>query len=297
MLTAPIPATAQGAGRSRACRIGDIGAFEVNEAFAPVPLAWLAETGADPDRLNAHGGAIALGHPLGASGARLMTTLRAPHARRRDPLRPADDVRGRRHGQRDHPRASRTPPAESLGRSHGRCVLRTFHGHHRSVALVTGGASGLGLATAKRTRRRRRQGRHRRPAVVPAARRPSPSWASGSASPRPTSPTRPRCTAALDAAAELGAAAGRGELRRHRHRRPRPSARTGAVPARPFKQVIQVNLIGTFNVIRLAAERDRRDPGRSARSAASSSTPPRSPHSTARSARRPTRPPRAASSA
>src|SRR5690348_7795783 len=55
--------------------IGDIGAFEVNEAFAPVPLAWLAETGADPDRLNAGGGAIAIGHPLGASGARLMTAL------------------------------------------------------------------------------------------------------------------------------------------------------------------------------------------------------------------------------
>ena len=49
--------------------------FEVNEAFAPVPLAWLAETGADPDRLNPRGGAIALGHPLGASGARLMTTM------------------------------------------------------------------------------------------------------------------------------------------------------------------------------------------------------------------------------
>jgi acetyl-CoA acyltransferase len=47
----------------------------VNEAFAPVPLAWLAETGADAARLNVHGGAIAIGHPLGASGARLMTTL------------------------------------------------------------------------------------------------------------------------------------------------------------------------------------------------------------------------------
>ena len=53
----------------------DIDAFEVNEAFASVPLAWLAETGADPRRLNPHGGAIALGHPLGASGARLLCTL------------------------------------------------------------------------------------------------------------------------------------------------------------------------------------------------------------------------------
>jgi acetyl-CoA acyltransferase len=53
----------------------EIDLFEVNEAFASVPLAWLTETGADPARLNVHGGAIALGHPLGASGARLMTTL------------------------------------------------------------------------------------------------------------------------------------------------------------------------------------------------------------------------------
>jgi acetyl-CoA acyltransferase len=74
MLTAPIPATEKALKRS-GLAIGDIGTFEVNEAFAPVPLAWLAETGADPARLNPAGGAIALGHPLGGSGARLMTTL------------------------------------------------------------------------------------------------------------------------------------------------------------------------------------------------------------------------------
>jgi len=74
MLTAPIPATAKVLDRS-GLSIDDIGVYEVNEAFAPVPMAWLAETGADPDRLNPHGGAIALGHPLGGSGARLMTTL------------------------------------------------------------------------------------------------------------------------------------------------------------------------------------------------------------------------------
>jgi acetyl-CoA acyltransferase len=74
MLTAPIPATAKALKRA-GLSIGDIGAYEVNEAFAPVPLAWLAETGASPDRLNPRGGAIALGHPLGASGARLATTL------------------------------------------------------------------------------------------------------------------------------------------------------------------------------------------------------------------------------
>ncbi|MBA2554198.1 MAG: thiolase family protein [Geodermatophilaceae bacterium] len=74
MLTGPIPATAKVLARS-GLSIDDIGVFEVNEAFAPVPLAWLAETGADASRLNPNGGAIALGHPLGGSGARLMTTL------------------------------------------------------------------------------------------------------------------------------------------------------------------------------------------------------------------------------
>jgi acetyl-CoA acyltransferase len=74
MLTAPIPATKKVLDRS-GLRLGEIGAFEVNEAFAPVPLAWLAEIGADAKALNPNGGAIALGHPLGGSGARLMTTL------------------------------------------------------------------------------------------------------------------------------------------------------------------------------------------------------------------------------
>jgi acetyl-CoA acetyltransferase family protein len=74
MLTGPIPATEKLLKRS-GVPLGDIGVFEVNEAFAPVPLAWLAETGADPARLNPLGGAIALGHPLGASGAVLMTRM------------------------------------------------------------------------------------------------------------------------------------------------------------------------------------------------------------------------------
>jgi acetyl-CoA acyltransferase len=74
MLTAPIPATAKALAKA-GLTIDDIGVYEVNEAFAPVPLAWLAETGADPSRLNPRGGAIALGHPLGASGARIMTTM------------------------------------------------------------------------------------------------------------------------------------------------------------------------------------------------------------------------------
>jgi acetyl-CoA acyltransferase len=74
MLTAPIPATAKALAKS-GLSISEIGAFEVNEAFAPVPLAWLAETGADPKALNPLGGAIAIGHPLGGSGAVLMTRL------------------------------------------------------------------------------------------------------------------------------------------------------------------------------------------------------------------------------
>ncbi|NMO91629.1 acetyl-CoA C-acyltransferase [Actinomycetospora sp. TBRC 11914] len=74
MLTAPIPATRKALERS-GLGIDEIGAFEVNEAFAPVPLAWLADLGADAKALNPNGGAIALGHPLGGSGARIMTTL------------------------------------------------------------------------------------------------------------------------------------------------------------------------------------------------------------------------------
>ncbi|WP_202842530.1 acetyl-CoA C-acetyltransferase [Luteimonas saliphila] len=79
MLEAPIPATEKALVRA-GLSIADIDLYEINEAFAPVPLAWLKALGADPARLNVHGGAIALGHPLGASGARLMTTLvRALH--------------------------------------------------------------------------------------------------------------------------------------------------------------------------------------------------------------------------
>lgn len=80
MLDAPIAAT-EAALRKAGLRLADIDLFEVNEAFASVPLAWLAATGADPARLNVHGGAIALGHPLGASGTKLLATL--VHALRR----------------------------------------------------------------------------------------------------------------------------------------------------------------------------------------------------------------------
>jgi acetyl-CoA C-acetyltransferase len=86
MLEEPLFATEKALARA-GMNIADIDLYEVNEAFAPVPLAWLEHVGADPERLNVNGGAIALGHPLGASGAKLMTTL--VHALR---------ARGRRYG-------------------------------------------------------------------------------------------------------------------------------------------------------------------------------------------------------
>ncbi|MFE8946852.1 acetyl-CoA C-acetyltransferase [Streptomyces sp. NPDC007856] len=74
MLSAPIPATAY-ALKKAGMTLDEIDLVEINEAFAPVVLAWLKETGADPERVNVNGGAIALGHPLGATGTKLMTTL------------------------------------------------------------------------------------------------------------------------------------------------------------------------------------------------------------------------------
>jgi acetyl-CoA C-acetyltransferase len=74
MLEEPIAATKRALKRA-GMRIEDIDLYEVNEAFAPIPLAWQREIGADPEKMNVNGGAIALGHPLGASGAKLMSTL------------------------------------------------------------------------------------------------------------------------------------------------------------------------------------------------------------------------------
>ncbi|MDO6414082.1 acetyl-CoA C-acetyltransferase [Sphingomonas sp. BIUV-7] len=86
MLEEPIPATTRALARA-GMTLDDIDLYEVNEAFAPIPLAWLDALGGDPDRLNVHGGAIALGHPLGASGTKIMATL--IHALR---------ARGKRYG-------------------------------------------------------------------------------------------------------------------------------------------------------------------------------------------------------
>ena len=81
MLAAPIPATERALERT-GMRIDDFDVFEVNEAFAPVVMAWLQETGADPERVNPNGGAIALGHPIGVSGNRVVLTLALELARR-----------------------------------------------------------------------------------------------------------------------------------------------------------------------------------------------------------------------
>ncbi|OAN56726.1 acetyl-CoA C-acetyltransferase [Sphingobium sp. TCM1] len=86
MLEEPIPATRRALVRA-GLKLDDIDLFEVNEAFAAIPMAWLQAIGADPDKLNVHGGAIALGHPLGASGTKLMATM--IHALR---------ARGKRYG-------------------------------------------------------------------------------------------------------------------------------------------------------------------------------------------------------
>jgi acetyl-CoA acyltransferase len=84
MLSAPIPATRKVLAKS-GLALDEIGVFEVNEAFAPVPMSWLLEIGADEKALNPNGGAIALGHPLGGSGARIMTTL--VHQMKREGIR------------------------------------------------------------------------------------------------------------------------------------------------------------------------------------------------------------------
>jgi acetyl-CoA C-acetyltransferase len=74
VLSAPIPATRRALEKA-GLTIADIDLVEINEAFAPVPIAWMKELGADPATVNVNGGAIALGHPLGATGARLMVSL------------------------------------------------------------------------------------------------------------------------------------------------------------------------------------------------------------------------------
>ena len=119
MLTGPIAATTYALEKT-GMSIDDIDLFECNEAFAPVPMAWMAEHGVPHEKVNVNGGAIALGHPLGCSGAKLMTTLLHELER--------TGGRGRRPGQRDDPRAPLTgwppgcpaPVVASPGRPSGR---------------------------------------------------------------------------------------------------------------------------------------------------------------------------------
>ena len=145
MLTAPIPATEKAL---QALRPDDRRHRRLRgQRGVRAGAAGLA--GGDRRRregLNPHGGAIALGHPLGGSGARIMTTHALPHARQRHPLRPADHVRGRRPGQRHHPRAAVTadPQAEAPCRSHRATGQRSPH-HAEST---------------RRAQRRQRRGEH-----------------------------------------------------------------------------------------------------------------------------------------
>jgi acetyl-CoA acyltransferase len=104
MLSAPIPATQKALNKS-GLKLESIGVFEVNEAFAPVPMAWLKEIGADEKKLNPNGGAIAIGHPLGGSGARIMTTM-LYHTRDKGIHFGLQTMRGWRPGERYHSRAS-----------------------------------------------------------------------------------------------------------------------------------------------------------------------------------------------
>ena len=99
MLTGPILATRYALDKT-GLSIEDIDVVEINEAFAPVVLAWIKETGADPARVNPNGGAIALGTPPGATGAAVRHHAQRTRAHRR-PLRAADHVRGRWYGERD----------------------------------------------------------------------------------------------------------------------------------------------------------------------------------------------------
>ncbi len=133
MLTAPIPATAHALAKT-GLTMDDIDLVEINEAFAPVVLAWLAETGADPARVNVNGGAIALGHPLGATGARLMTTLLHELERR-----------GGRYGLQTM--------CEGGGQANVTIIERLVMDNpvdlSGRVAVVTGGTRGIGLGIAR----------------------------------------------------------------------------------------------------------------------------------------------------
>ena len=125
MLEAPLPATVR-ALKKAGMSVDDIDLFEVNEAFGSVPVAWLQTTGADPARLNVNGGAIALGHPLGASGHQADGDPGPRAEGPRQEVGPADHVRRRRPRQRDDRRAAvaRPDPSPHLPACAGRGLLK-----------------------------------------------------------------------------------------------------------------------------------------------------------------------------
>ena len=193
MLTGPIPAT-PGPRRGSGVAVADIGAFEVNEAFASVPMAWLKETGADPELTTPQGGAIALGHPLGGTGARLSTTLLHRRMRREacgTGSRPCARAAGwptprssswREHagggssdgGAGRHPRADRLPLVRRAHRRGRRRPGQPDHprGLERAARLARGGPVDADHHAARR--RRRHPGRvsdRRRPAAAAGAHR------------------------------------------------------------------------------------------------------------------------------
>ena len=127
MLTGPIPATRYALEKT-GLSIDDIDTVEINEAFAPVVMAWLKETKADPAKVNPNGGAIALGHPLGRDRRQAVRHDAEHVGAHRRPLRPADDVRGRRHRQRHDHRTALADLYEHGTRSSTR-IQRVGDGH------------------------------------------------------------------------------------------------------------------------------------------------------------------------
>ncbi len=114
MLTGPTPAT-QKVLRTAGLTIDDIDVFEVNEAFAAVVMKWMKDLHVDPEKVNVNGGSIALGHPLGATGAMILGTCLDELERTRGSLRPDHAVHRRRHGRGNHHRAALRPRPDKEG--------------------------------------------------------------------------------------------------------------------------------------------------------------------------------------
>ncbi len=219
-------------------KLDDIGRFEINEAFGAQVMACARELGLDEDKLNVNGGAIAIGHPLGATGIRLALTLARELKAVELALWHCFGLHRRRPGHR---------PAHREHRTRQRRTSMDIKGQ---AAIVTGGASGLGAATARAAPRPARKSRCSIsmmpvPPAVPGASAvrgvacdvaDAGSAAAGIA----------KAKAAHGAARVLVNCAGIGPAKRI-------VGRDGPMPLEDFERVIRVNLIGTFNMMRLAA--------------------------------------------